>query len=62
MEIEKNFTLKEIEQLVKNAYNVGFCDGIEGGDNTEFREYNDEDDFWEKNKLQWFNEAIELVI
>jgi len=60
MENEKTFTLLEIEKLVKNAYNVGFCDGLEGGDNGEFREYKDEDDFWDKNKKQWLYQEINL--
>jgi len=55
MENEKKFTIVEVEQLIKNAYNVGFCDGLEGGENDEFREYKDEDDFWEKNKENWIN-------
>lgn len=58
---EKIFTLIEVEQLIKNAYNVGFCDGLEGGDNTEFREYKDEDDFWNKNISIWLNEKIDFI-
>lgn len=61
MENEKTFTLLEIEKLIKNAYNVGFCDGLEGGDNAEFREYKDEDDFWDKNKNQYLNQEINLL-
>ncbi len=60
MENEKTFTLLEIEKLIKNAYNVGFCDGLEGDDNSEFREYKDEDDFWNKNKENWLNQEINL--
>lgn len=55
MENERKFTIVEIEHLIKNAYNVGFCDGLEGGENDEFRDYKDEDDFWEKNKENWIN-------
>jgi hypothetical protein len=58
MNNEKQFTLKEVEQLVKNAYNVGFCDGLEGGEDPEFRDYIDEDDFWDKNISDWINEPI----
>jgi hypothetical protein len=61
MENEKTFTLLEIEKLIKNAYNVGFCDGLEGGDNSEFREYKDEDDFWNKNKENWLSQEINLT-
>ncbi len=61
MENDKTYTLLEVEQLVKNAYNVGFCDGLEGGDNAEFREYKDEDDFWDKNKARWINKEINLT-
>ena len=50
MENEKLFTLSEVEKLTKNAYNVGYFDGLEGGHNLEFREYRNEDDFWDKNK------------
>jgi hypothetical protein len=60
MENEKVFTLNEVEKLTKNAYNVGFCDGLEGGDNSEFREYRNEDDFWDKNKKEWLNNEINL--
>jgi hypothetical protein len=61
MENEKKFTLLEVEQLIKNAYNVGFCDGLEGGDNAEFREYKDEDDFWDKNISNWLNNKIDII-
>lgn len=61
MENEKKFTLLEVEQLIKNAYNVGFCDGSEGGDNAEFREYKDEDDFWDKNISNWLNNKIDII-
>ena len=61
MESEKTFTLLELEQLIKNAYNVGFCDGLEGGDNDEFRDYKDEDDFWNKNISNWLNKKIENI-
>lgn len=60
MKNEKTFTLLEVEQLTKNAYNVGFYDGLEGGNNLQFREYNDEDDFWNKNKEIWINKEINL--
>lgn len=60
MEQEKFFTLKEVEKLVKNAYNVGFCDGFEGGENDEFRDYKNEDDFWERNISIWSQEKINL--
>ena len=61
MENEKTFTLLEVEKLIKNAYNVGFCDGLEGGDNAEFREYKDEDDFWNKNISSWLNMKIDFI-
>jgi hypothetical protein len=60
MDNEKKITLLEVEKLIKNAYNVGFCDGLEGGNNAEFREYKDEDDFWDKNKEIWLNQEIKL--
>lgn len=59
--MKKKFTLLEVEQLIKNAYNVGFCDGLEGGDNAEFREYKDEDDFWDKNISNWLNNKIDII-
>ena len=62
MENEKTFTLLEVEKLIKNAYNVGFCDGLEGGNNAEFREYKDEDDFWNKNISNWLNKNIETIL
>lgn len=60
MNVEKKFTLKEVEKLVKNAYSVGLCDGIEGGENPQFREYKDEDEFWDLNISIWLNQPIEL--
>ena len=62
MENGKTFTLIEVEQLIKNAYNVGFCDGLEGDENAEFRNYKDEDDFWDKNIFNWLNKNIEIII
>ena len=62
MENEKTFTLFEVEQLIKNAYNVGFCDGLEGGENAKFREYKNEHDFWKKNISKWLNDKIETII
>ena len=61
MENERKYTILELEKLIRNAYNVGFCDGLEGGDNSEFRIYKNEDDFWEKNKENWINEEISLI-
>ena len=61
MKNEKKFTIIEVKKLIKNAYNVGFCDGQEGGDNAEFREYKNEDDFWNKNKEDWINQKINLL-
>ena len=46
------FSLKEVEKLVKNAYEVGLCDGIEG------KEYVDADDFWNKNVKNWTTKDI----
>ena len=57
--IEKTFTLKEVESLIKNAYEVGFCDGEDGG---EFKEYEDADDFWDRNFKQWIVEQINYVV
>jgi len=55
---EKKFSLKEVEKLVKNAYEVGFCDGEESSDNQEFREYRNAHDFWFKNMNTWIKGEI----
>jgi hypothetical protein len=59
---DKTFSLKEIEQLVKNAYEVGFCDGIESNENSEVQEYIDANDFWNKNVKKWINDEITYVV
>jgi len=59
------FTIKEVERLVKNAYNVGFCDGEDNawrkdsGDN--FRDYKNDEDFWNKNIKGWQTKKITYV-
>ena len=45
---KETFTLEEVEKLVKNAYEVGLCDGIECANEGE-REYSSTDEFWLKN-------------
>lgn len=62
MDTKKSFTLKEVEQLVKNAYNVGFSDGCEDCENPEFRDYRNEEDFWNKNVERWLTEEITYII
>lgn len=37
MNKEKIFTLKEVERLIKNAYNIGNCDGLEEKGRFQFR-------------------------
>jgi hypothetical protein len=62
MKIDKIFTLKEVEQLVKNAYEVGLCDGIESQAEMEERNYSDADDFWNKNITSWINDEITYIV
>ncbi|WP_462267998.1 hypothetical protein [Mucilaginibacter sp.] len=52
-----SFTLDEVRKLVKNAYEVGFCDGIDDAMN-DTGEYRGADDFWEKNVDKWLNNEI----
>ena len=59
--VEKKFTLNEVEKLIKNAYDVGFCDGEANTDNSEFREYQNAHDFWHKNVNLWLTEEIKYI-
>ncbi len=59
---EKTFTLDEVERLVKNAYEVGFCDGEEGSDDSEFRIYKNAIDFWKKNVKAWVTKEITYLV
>lgn len=55
---KENFTLEEVEKLVKNAYEVGFCDGNEP---KEMRQYRNSNHFWNSNKISWVNLEIKYV-
>lgn len=55
---KEKFTLEEVEQLVKNAYDVGFCDGKELKDMQQYRNSNH---FWNSKKTKWINSKINYV-
>ena len=61
MKSEKIFTMEEIEKLVKNAYEVGYCDGIDSIE-IEKTNYANSDDFWNKNIVDWTSKDISYVI
>lgn len=61
MNPEKIFTLEEVEKLVKNAYEVGYCDGIDSVE-IEKTNYSNSDDFWNKNIKDWTSKDISYVI
>lgn len=54
MERKTNFSMKEVKQLVKNAYEVGYCDGVDG-DGTYSP---DADKFWDENIEYWLTHEI----
>ena len=56
---KEKFTLEEVEQLVKNAYEVGVCDGNETKNTQQYRNSNH---FWNSNKTNWINSEIKYVI
>ncbi|HPE77086.1 MAG TPA: hypothetical protein PLC80_13420 [Draconibacterium sp.] len=56
----KKFTLEEVEKLIKNAYEVGLCDGIESSEGGK-RDYLNSDDFWKRNKNNWIYNEINYV-
>ena len=60
MESNKKFTLDEVKKLVVNAYEVGFCDGIDDSD-EQFKQYKNAEDFWDKNFKKWINNEISYV-
>ena len=55
------FTLEEVEKLVKNAYEVGLCDGIECAEEGE-REYFSTEEFWYKNIKKWKSKEITYIV
>lgn len=61
MNPEKIFTLEEVEKLVKNAYEVGYCDGIDSIE-IEKTNYSNSNDFWNKNIKDWTSKEISYVI
>lgn len=61
MKEEVIFTREEVEKLVKNAYEVGLCDGIESSEVGE-REYSSSEDFWKKNWKNWKAKRIDYII
>ena len=59
--INRTFTLEEVEKLVKNAYNVGFCDGTDSIELNE-KSYLNSDDFWKRNIKDWISKEINYVV
>ena len=55
---KKQFTLEEIEALVKNAYEVGYCDGVDSdGIYTP-----NADEFWNEHIENWLTKEIMYAI
>ncbi len=61
MNSQKIFTMEEVEKLVKNAYDVGYCDGIDSIEADETN-YVDSNDFWAKNISDWSTKEILYII
>ncbi|MEO6833349.1 MAG: hypothetical protein ABI378_12455 [Chitinophagaceae bacterium] len=61
MDSEKKFTLLEVEKLVKNAFEVGFCDGIDSIE-LEKTDFINADDFWNQNIENWISKEISYVV
>lgn len=61
MKEKEMFTLEEVEKLVKNAYEVGLCDGIECAEEGE-REYSCTEEFWSKNIKDWRSKEITYIV
>lgn len=63
MKTDKIFTLEMVEKLVKNAYEVGFCDGIDSSEiyRTDYSKA-DADDFWNKNVANWISDEISYIL
>ncbi|MFC4263746.1 hypothetical protein ACFOWM_12695 [Ferruginibacter yonginensis] len=59
--MENIFTLEEVEKLVKNAYEVGFCDGIDSIE-IEKTNYSNSNDFWKKNIKDWIAKEISYIV
>lgn len=53
----KTFTSDEVERLVKNPYEVGYCDGIDSIESDQ-TDYLDADGFWNKNVTDWITKKI----
>jgi len=56
-ESKKQFSLKEVEALVKNAYEVGYCDGVDGNGT-----YNPNSNrFWNEHIEDWLTKNIAYI-
>ena len=57
-ERKKQFSLKEVEALVKNAYEVGYCDGVDGDGSYS----PDADSFWNAHVEDWLTKDITYIV
>jgi len=57
----KTFTLEEVEKLVKNAYEVGYCDGIDRAEAND-SQYLNANDFWNRNIKAWILKEINYIV
>jgi len=55
---QETFTLTEVEALVKYAYEVGFCDGVDGDGTYSPNAVS----FWNSHVEEWVNGDIKCVI
>ncbi len=62
MKSKQTFTLEEVEKLVKNAYEVGLCDGIDSCEGEQWREYSNAENFWQKNVKNWTTKEITYIV
>lgn len=54
---KETFTLAEVESLVKNAYETGFCDGVDGDGSYS----PNADSYWEEHIHDWQEGDIRYI-
>ena len=55
---EKKISLEEVKALVKNAYEVGYCDGVDSDGSYS----PDSSSFWNSHVDDWLNKEITYIV
>lgn len=60
MNDDLSFSLESVKKIVISAYETGYCDGIEDK-NPEWKDYEDAEDYWKKNKAQYIDKFAQTA-